>query len=68
MMQSFKTNVKCSACVQKVKPHLDGMKEIKSWQVDLSSPDRILTVEGEINAELIIKAIALAGYRADKIQ
>jgi copper chaperone len=67
-MQSFKTNIKCSACVQKVKPHLDRIKEIKSWQVDLASPDRILTVEGEISGELIIKAVALAGYRADKIQ
>ncbi|NTV83308.1 MAG: hypothetical protein HGA23_03280 [Bacteroidales bacterium] len=68
MMQSFKTNIKCSACVQKVKPHLDGMKEINSWQVDLASPDRILTVEGEISGELIIKALAVVGYRADKIQ
>lgn len=66
-MQSFKTNIKCGGCVSKVKPYLDGLKEIRSWKVDLDSPDRILTVEGEISGGLVIKAIAAAGYRADSI-
>ncbi len=66
-MQSFKTNIKCGGCVSKVKPYLDGLKEIRSWKVDLDSPDRILTVEGEISGDLVIKAIASAGYRADSI-
>jgi copper chaperone len=66
-VQTFRTNIKCGACVSKVKPYLDRMKEIKFWQVDLNSTDRILTVEGDISAELISKAIAAAGYRADKI-
>jgi copper chaperone len=67
-MQTFRTNIKCGGCVSKVRPYLDGMKEVKTWQVDLNSPDRILTVEGDISAELITKAIAAAGYRADKIE
>ena len=66
-MQSFKTNIKCGGCVNKVKPFLDGLKEIRSWKVDLDSPDRILTVEGEINGDIVIKAIAAAGYHADSI-
>jgi copper chaperone len=66
-VQTFRTNIKCGTCVSKVKPYLDRMKEIKFWQVDLNSTDRILTVEGDISAELISKAIAAAGYRADKI-
>jgi len=66
-MQKFKTNIKCGGCIQKVKPGLDGLKEIISWNVDLGSPDRILTVEGEINSELVIKALSSAGYHAEKI-
>jgi copper chaperone len=64
----FKTNIKCGGCVAKVKPYLDGLKEVKSWNVDLASADRTLTIEGEINAELITRAIAQAGYSAEKIQ
>jgi copper chaperone len=67
MIISFRTNIKCGGCVEKVKPHLDIIKGIKSWNVDLASPDRVLTVEGEISDELIIKTIAAAGYRAEKI-
>ena len=66
-MQKFKTNIKCGGCIQKVKPYLDDLKEIKTWNVDLDSPDRILTVEGEISEETIIRAISIAGYRAEKI-
>jgi copper chaperone len=64
----FKTNIKCGGCVAKVKPYLDNLKEVKSWNVDLASADRLLTVEGEINAGLITGALAEAGYSAEKIQ
>lgn len=67
-MQSFKTNIKCNGCVQKVKPFLDGIKEVKTWQVDLESPDRILTIEGEVIGDVIIKAITDSGYHAEKIR
>jgi copper chaperone len=63
----FKTNIKCGGCIQTVKPFLEGLKEIKNWQVDLSSPDRILSVEGEVAEEKVIQAIQAAGYRAEKL-
>lgn len=66
-MQKFKTNIKCGGCIQKVKPGLDSLKEIISWNVDLESPDRILTVEGEINSDLIIQTLSSVGYSAEKI-
>ena len=66
-MQSFKTNIKCSGCVSKVKPYLDNLKGVTNWYVDLASPDRILVVEGDISSDLVIKALAAAGYRADSI-
>jgi copper chaperone len=67
-MQKFKTNIKCGGCLQKVKPYLDDLKEIKSWNVELDSPDRVLTVEGETSEESIIQAISIAGYKAEKIR
>jgi len=67
-MKSFKTNIKCNGCVDEVKPYLDGLKEIKSWHVNLDSPHRILSVEGETGDDDIIVAISAAGYAAEKIQ
>lgn len=66
-MNKFKTNIKCSGCIQKVKPILDEIAGIGKWDVDLNSQDRILTVEGDITGEKIIDAITAAGYRAEKI-
>ena len=66
-MQTYKTNIKCNSCVAKVKPYLESIKEISSWDVDLASPDRILKVDGEVSDEVIIKALAKAGYHAEKI-
>ncbi len=63
----FKTNIKCNGCVQNIRPYIEGIREIKSWEVDLYSPDRILTVEGEVSEEKIVKALQAAGYRAEKI-
>jgi copper chaperone len=66
-VQTFRTNIKCGGCVSKVKPFLDELKDVKSWQVDLNSPDRTLTVDGEISPELVSLALAKAGYKGDKI-
>lgn len=64
----FKTNIKCNGCIQSVTPFLSGIKEIKDWKVDLTSPDRILTVEGtELTPAAIISALELTGYKAEQI-
>jgi copper chaperone CopZ len=41
----FKTNINCSGCLSKVTPFLNEEKNIKKWDVNLESDDRILTVE-----------------------
>jgi len=64
----FKTNIKCNGCIQTVTPFLSGIKEIKEWKVDLTSPERTLTVEGiEIKPDVIISALKQAGYKAEQI-
>jgi copper chaperone len=64
----FKTNIKCNGCISAVTPFLSGIKEIKEWNVDLTSPERTLTVEGvEINPAVIKSALEQAGYKAEQI-
>lgn len=64
----FKSNIKCTGCVEKVKPFLDEIKEIENWEVDTLNPDKILTVKStrEIEKE-IQEAITKAGYSVDKL-
>ena len=43
----FKTTMSCSGCVSKVEKFLNEEKDILKWEVDLNSPDKILTIETE---------------------
>lgn len=65
----FKTTIKCSGCVATVTPHLNKAIGENNWKVDLENPAKILTVtsEKEINEETVVKALADAGYKAEKL-
>ncbi|UKJ06591.1 heavy-metal-associated domain-containing protein [Solitalea lacus] len=64
----FKTNIKCTGCISTVTPELNGLKEVKHWKVDLNSPDKVLTIEGEnLNSELVEGALKAVGYKAEAI-
>lgn len=59
----FSTNINCENCEKAVKPALDNIKDIKSWEVNTKHPDKILTVEGNnINEDEIRTVINSAGY------
>lgn len=47
MKYQFKTNINCGGCMAAVKPHLDAQADIKEWEVDTKSPNKVLTVESE---------------------
>jgi copper chaperone len=57
----FKTNIKCGGCIAAVKPYLDKFEAVK-WSVDTANPDKILTVEGKVKEEEVIKLVREAGY------
>ena len=61
----FKTNLKCSGCITTVAPKLDAINGIDKWDVDLTSPDKILQVEGNVQPEAVEKAFEQAGYKAE---
>ena len=63
--QKFKTNINCGNCLAKVTPILNAEPRIKSWEVDLKSDDRLLTVESEdMSAEDVFKTVIKAGFVA----
>ena len=63
----FKTNIKCSACVATVTPYLNETAGEGKWQVDLTSPERTLTVDTNAQEEKIKSALLKAGYKAEKL-
>ena len=64
----YKTNMNCSGCTDTVSPFLDGVPEIKKWEVDTTSKDKVLTVDFDgTNEEIIIKKVEEAGFKIEKI-
>jgi copper chaperone len=64
----FKTNMKCSGCVEKVTPALNSLRGITRWDVDLANPDRLLSVESDGATEPeIIEAVQSAGYKIEPV-
>ncbi|MCR9250991.1 MAG: heavy-metal-associated domain-containing protein [bacterium] len=64
----FKTNIKCTGCINTVTPHLDKTEGITNWSVDLEDPNRTLTVNSDESIEAkVITAIQDAGYEAERV-
>lgn len=63
----YKTNMKCSDCVDKVKSQLNDLEVIEAWTLDLEDPDRILTVvmDEEGDVAIIESIFTDAGYVAE---
>lgn len=59
---TFSTNFKCQGCVTRVGEKFDENTEIASWDVNLESPEKILTVETELSSEDIQKIVSDLGY------
>ena len=59
----FKTTIKCEGCLQKATNALSPIPEIKHWEVDLNSSDKVLTIESDEDiASKVIDAIENAGF------
>lgn len=68
----FKTNLKCAGCMYAIKPYLDALEGIDSWDVDLNSQDKIVkvvtkTATMEDIRKAIEDAIGEAGYTAELV-
>ena len=64
----FKTNIMCNGCIATVTPFLNGEKEIAAWAVDITHPNKILTVTTDnLPAETIQKVLEKAGYKSQLV-
>ncbi len=63
----LKTNIKCSGCIEKVTPYLDETAGKGNWEVDLSDPQKTLSIlpAAETSMELVKEALEKAGYRGE---
>jgi len=61
----FASTINCNGCLSKVAPILDDSKGIQSWDVDLQSEERILTVEtAHMTPNEVQQLVAKAGFKA----
>ncbi|MFT7299292.1 MAG: copper chaperone [Sphingobacteriales bacterium] len=59
----FKTTINCGGCIATVTPVLNGIDGIKSWDVDTTSKDKILTIESEDDlSATVVEKITKAGF------
>lgn len=64
----FKTNIKCAGCLAKVSPSLNETAGEDNWEVDIHTPEKILTVAAdEMEESAIILAVKAAGFEAEKV-
>lgn len=63
----FKTNIKCAGCVATVTPGLNETAGEGKWEVDLTSPERVLTINSEVSEQQVKEALKKVGYQAEKI-
>lgn len=61
----LKTNLRCGACVKSIQPLFDAEPGIVRWDADVSTPDKVLTVEGpDVTAARVGQLLRQKGYEA----
>ncbi|MFD1140921.1 copper chaperone [Larkinella insperata] len=66
---NFKTTVRTPDAVAAISLGLNSIEQIDGWNLDLETPDRLLTVQTTDNriADLVRQAVEKAGYQAEWI-
>jgi copper chaperone len=64
----FKTNINCNNCKATASKVLNNIAGVKNWNVDIVSPEKYLTVEGEnIKPEDILGALENVGFKGQLV-
>lgn len=58
----FKTNINCMGCVAKFTPHIENAEGVQAWAVDTTTPDKVLTIEGELSEQEAVELVKKAGF------
>lgn len=64
-MIQVKTSTKCAGCVAKIGEKLNQFLTPEQWSLDLSNPDKLLTVNADVPAERVVEAVRAAGFKAE---
>ena len=65
--QRFKTTINCANCLRAVTPSLNAEPAITAWQVDTTTPDKVLTVETSLPAAQVAALVEEAGFKAQPL-
>lgn len=67
--KKFKTNAKCGGCSTRIGVALEknGVKA-GEWSLDLTNPEKLLTVNSEMTSDAIIRVVTEAGYQAEEVK
>jgi len=58
----LKTNLRCAACVEAIRPMMDSEPTVQSWSVDLTLPEKPITITSEnITAAIPVVTALLQG-------
>jgi copper chaperone CopZ len=63
----FKTNIKCAGCIEKVSASLNEIVGEGNWQVDISNPNKWLTVSATVDEATLKESLKKVGYHAERI-
>ena len=66
MKRTFKNNAKCAGCVTKIGEKLNENPAVSQWSIDLTVPERTLSIETTLTDDEVIALIAEAGFKAEK--
>ena len=66
MERKFKTTAKCAGCVKAIGEKLSKELAAGQWSIDLTSPDRVLTVAADTPSDARIEEL-VAEYEVEKI-
>ncbi len=64
----FKTTINCGNCVRSVKAFLEDVPGLEDWAVDIDDPNKVLTVMGDANADMVVEAVEEAGFEISILQ
>ena len=63
----FKSNINCDHCIAKVTETLDKIAGHDHWQVDITNPDKIVTLESDtLTMDQINEALGKLGYKVSE--
>lgn len=63
----YRTSAKCNGCVSAIAGKLDEIMGREDWNIDLKSPDRVLTVKSNVAEEEIVSRVKGLGFKIERI-